>query len=381
VTVTLRGERVTLRPTTVADASSFVCWAADAEFAWHQWGRDPGRWPDEAAARAWIARLEVDPAQAAAFTIEHEGRPIGFANYRDRQEKARSAEIGIGIGEPTLWGRHLGREALGLLVRHLEDDLGLHRISLHVIANNARAIWAYKACGFEVEGVERDAVATDRGTFLDDVAMARVAGRAAPVFRPWPATLAGDVVRLVPLRMEHATALHAAGDEDEIWAHVQPRPRGVDGYAAYIRRALDDQILGQHLPFAVRRVADGEIVGTTRYAHIDPANHTLEIGWTFYGNGARRTAVNTEAKYLLLGHAFDTLGANRVWLQTDKRNERSQAAMARLGATKDAQLRDERILSDGTLRTSVIYAITRPDWDGVRARLRAFLARTGEVIS
>ena len=224
-------------------------------------------------------------------------------------------------------------------------------------------------------------MATDRGTFLDDVAMARVAGRTPPAFRPWPVTLAGDVVRLVPLRMEHAAALHAAGDEDEVWAHVQPRPFGVAGYAAYIRRALDEQILGNHLPFAVQRRSDGEIVGTTRYAHIDPANRTIEIGWTFYGKGARRTAVNTEAKLLLLGHAFDALTANRVWLQTDRRNERSQQAMARLGATKDAELRDERILADGTLRTSVIYAITRPDWDEVRARLRAFLGRPGEMLS
>lgn len=378
---TLRGERVTLRPTAASDAAAFVRWAADPDFAWHQWGRNPGRWPDEAAAQAWIARLEVDPAKGAAFTIEHAGRPIGFANYRDVQPKAKSAEIGIGIGEPDLWGTHLGRDALLLLVEHLEADLGLHRISLHVIATNDRAIWAYKRCGFEVEGVERDAIATDRGGYLDDVVMARVAGRPGPAFRPWPVTLSGEIVRLLPLRMEHAAALQTAGDEDAVWAHVQPRPRGVEGYAAYIRRALDEQVLGNHLPFAVERRSDGRIVGTTRFAHIDPANRTLEIGWTFYGLGARRTAVNTESKLLLLGHAFDTLGANRVWLQTDKRNQRSQDAMARLGAVREAELRDERILADGTLRTSVIYAIIRPDWPAVRARLRAFLGRPAEVVS
>jgi len=381
MTVTLRGERVTLRQTDAEDAASLVRWAADPDFSWHQWGRDPGRWPDEEAARAAIARLERDPAKGAAFTIEHEGRPIGFANYRDLQPKAKSVEIGIGIGEPDLWGRHLGREALGLLVRHLEADLGLHRISLHVIATNDRAIWAYKRCGFEVEGVERDAVATDRGTYLDDVAMARIAGRTPPAFRPWPVTLTGEAVRLVPLRMEHAAALHAAGDEDEIWAHIQPRPRGVDGYAALIRGALDAQILGIQLPFAVERRSDGEIVGSTRYLHIDPPNHTLEIGWTFYGKGARRTAVNTESKLLLLTHAFEVVGANRVWLQTDRRNERSQRAMARLGAIREGELRDERILADGTLRTSVIYAIIRPEWPAVRDRLRAFLGRPPEVVS
>ena len=381
MTATLRGERVTLRPTAGEDAASFVRWAADPDFSWHQWGRDPGRWADEAAARAWIAHLEVDPTKGAAFTIVHDGRPIGFANYRDLQPTSRSAEIGIGIGESGLWGQHFGREALGLLVRHLEEDLGLHRISLHVIGTNDRAIWAYKRCGFEVEGVERDAVATDRGTYLDDVAMARIAGRTTAAFRPWPVTLDGTAVRLVPLRMEHAAALHEAGDEDEIWAHIQPRPRGVEGYAALIRQALDGQILGTGLPFAVERRSDGLIVGSTRYLHIDPPNHTLEIGWTFYGRGARRTAVNSECKLLLLTHAFDVLGANRVWLQTDKRNERSQQAMARLGAIREAELRDERILADGTLRTSVVYAVIRPEWPAVRDRLRGFLGQAPEVVS
>lgn len=379
MTATLRGERVTLRPMSMEDLPLLVRWGSDPEFRRYQWGQGPGRF-DETAARSWIERMSRPP-ESACWVTEYASRGIGFANYRNRRSKGRSAEIGIAIGEPALWGRHLGREALTLLVRHLEEDLDLHRITLHVVATNDRAVWAYKACGFEVEGIERDAVGIDGGTFVDDVAMARIAGRVPPAFRPWPVTLTGDVVRLVPLRMEHAAALHAAGDEDAIWAHVQPRPRGVDGYAAYIRRALDEQVLGNHLPFAVERRADGEIVGTTRYAHIDPANQTLEIGWTFYGKGARRTAVNTETKLLLLGHAFDTLGANRVWLQTDQRNRPSQEAMARLGATKDAELRNERILADGTLRTSVIYAIIRPDWHAVRTRLRTILGRPPEVIS
>lgn len=379
MTATLRGERVALRPMSLDDLPLLVRWGSDPEFRRFQWGQGPGRF-DEAAARSWIEFMSRPP-ESACWVIEHAARGIGFANYRHLRPKGRSAEIGLGIGEPALWGRHLGREALQLLVRHLEDDLGLHRISLHVVATNDRAVWAYKACGFAVEGIERDAIGTGDGTYVDDVAMARITGRTPPAFRPWPVTLTGDIVRLIPLRMEHAATLEAAGDEDEIWAHVQPRPRGVAGYAAYIRRALAEQILGNHLPFAVERRSDGLLVGTTRYAHIDPANHTLEIGWTFYGQGARRTAVNTEAKLLLLGHAFDTLGANRVWLQTDKGNERSQRAMARLGATKDGELRDERILADGTLRTSVIYAITRPDWPAVRSRLRTFLGFPDEMVS
>lgn len=379
MTPTLRGERVELRPMSLDDLPSLVRWGSDPEFRRYQWGQGPGRF-EEPAARSWIEFMSRAP-ESACWVIEHEDRAIGFANYRNLRPKGRSAEIGIGIGEPGLWGRHLGREALELLVRHLEEDLGLHRIALHVVATNDRAVWAYKACGFAVEGIERDAVGIGADAFVDDVAMARISGRPSPAFRPWPVTLTGDVVRLVPLRMEHAAALHAAGDEDEIWAHIQPRPRGIDGYAALVRQALDGQILGAQLPFAVERRSDGEIVGSTRYLHIDPPNHTIEIGWTFYGKGARRTAVNTESKLLLLGHAFEALGANRVWLQTDKRNQRSQDAMARLGAVREAELRDERILADGTLRTSVIYAIVRPEWPAVQARLRSFLGRSPEVIS
>ena len=367
----LVGERVSLRPMTYGDVPHLIRWGSDADFAWHQWGREPGRF-DEQNARQWIDRLS-EPGKAATFTIEHDGRPIGFANYRDLRPKGRSAEVGIGIGEKGLWGKHLGREALQLLVRHLFDDLGLHRVSLHVIATNDRAIQAYKAVGFVVEGIERDAVGTARG-FLDDVAMAIVDGRPRPAFAPSPVTLEGEFVRLIPLRMDHAEALRAAGDEDDIWRFVVPRPHGTDGYERYIRFALDQQIVGAQLPFAVIRRADGALVGTTRYAHIDPPNRSLEIGYTFYGKGARRTAANSECKYLLLRHAFESLRAIRVWLQTDKRNERSQQAIARLGATKEAELRNERILADGTYRTSVVFGITVDDWPSIRARLEGFLA-------
>ena len=152
---TLHGARVTLRPMTHADASHAVRWANDAEFAWFQWGRRPGRFPDDDAARKWMDVIAEH--RGVMFVIEHEGRAVGQANYRDVQPKGRSAEVGIGIGEPALWGKGLGRETLGLLVRHLVDDLGLHRITLSVLAYNDRAIASYKAAGFEVEGIERAA--------------------------------------------------------------------------------------------------------------------------------------------------------------------------------------------------------------------------------
>jgi len=364
---------------TEGDTALLMRWGSDPEFRHYQWGRKPGRF-DEANARTWIRRMSR-PGEAACWVIEHEGRPIGFANYRDFHPKGKSAEIGVGIGEPALWGTRLGRDALGALMRYLFEELDLHRIGLSVVAFNDRAIWMYKALGFEVEGIERDGVGTDDspgGThdgFVDDVKMALVRGRPRPDFAPRPVTLEGPHVRLEPLRMEHAEALCRAGDEDDIWRHVAGRPEGVEGYARYIRATLDEAILGTQLPFAVIRRGDAELVGTTRYARIDDEKRSLEIGYTFYGRGARRTAVNTEAKYLLLRHAFETLGAIRVWLQTDVRNERSQAAIARIGAVKEAELRNERIRPDGTYRTSVVFSVIVDEWPGKKARLEALLAR------
>ena len=369
---TLGGPQVVLRPMTMADLSLLMRWGSAPEFRWHQWGMQPGRF-EEADARKWIEFMTHD-GESGAWVIERQNRPIGFANFRDIKPKGKSCEIGIGIGEPDLWGKHLGREALQLEVGYLQGELGLHRIGLSVVAHNDRAIWMYKSLGFVVEGIERDGIG--RGdVHLDDVKMGLVKGKPRPDFDPRPVTLEGEHVRLEPLRMEHAPALFAAGDEDDIWRHVLPRPQGLEGYTKYIRWALDQTILGHQLPFAVIRRSDGELVGTTRYAHIDPPNHTIEIGYTFYGKGARRTPINTASKYLLMTHAFETLRANRVWLQTDGRNERSQQAMARLGAVKEAELRNERILADGRLRTSVIYAVTVEDWPLVRRHLRGLLDR------
>ena len=368
----LRGSTVSLRPMTYDDLPHLVRWGSDPDFRRYQWAQKPGVFAEKNA-RAWIKRMSR-AGESACWVIEHDGRPIGFANYRDYHPKGKSAEIGIGIGDPELWGRHLGRDALEVLVRYLFDDLGLHRVGLSVVSFNDRAICMYKAVGFEVEGIERDGVGTEDG-FVDDVKMGLVQGKPRPSFDPRPVILEGEHVRLVPLRMEHAQALLEAADEDDIWRWMLPRPKGLEGYERYIRWALDQQILGAQLPFAVIRRSDGLLVGTTRYAHIDPPNATLEIGYTLYGKGARRTAVNTEGKLLLLRHAFETLGANRVWLQTDKRNERSQNAIARLGALKEGELRNERVLADGHLRTSVIFGITKSDWPTVRGRLLGYLAR------
>jgi RimJ/RimL family protein N-acetyltransferase len=314
--------------------------------------------------------------RGVVFVIEFEGRPVGQANYRDLQPKGQSAEVGIGIGEPNLWGKGLGREALGLLVRHLVADLGVHRVSLSVLAYNDRAIASYKAAGFEVEGVERDGVMTDKGHFADDVMMAFVGGRTRPAFDPRRVTLTGTHGRLEPLRREHATELFPVAHDEDIWKlMLVPMPREVAELERWIVSALEEQILGNQVAFLTRRTSDGAVIGSTRFLHIDRGNKTAEIGWTFLGREARRTVANTEAKFLQLRHLFEDLGAHRVWLQTDKLNERSQRAMERLGAIKEGEHRDDRISHDGRIRTSVVYGITRTDWPSVRDHIRALLAR------
>ena len=245
---TLRGERVTLRPARPGDAEHLVRWANDADFAWNQWGRGPGRFRDAEAARTQFIERFALP-DGALFVIEHDGRPIGFANYRDTRAKPKSAEVGIGIGERALWSKGLGRDALRALVRHLVDDLGLHRITLLVMSYNDRAINSYRALGFEVEGVLKDAVMTDRGGWGDSVAMAYIVGRTAPAFDPRPVTLAGRHVRLEPLRMEHATGLFSATNDEDTWRYLSVGPpKTVADTEAYVRSALDLQIRGEHMP-------------------------------------------------------------------------------------------------------------------------------------
>ena len=369
----LRGERVTLRPATRDDSPTIRRWGEDADFAWFQWGRNPSRWKDDAGVHDWIERF--GERNGKLFVIEHEGRVVGQANYRDWQPKGRSAEVGIGIGEKALWSKGLGREALGLLLRHLVADIGAHRVNLHVLAYNDRAISSYRAAGFDVEGIERDAVMTDRGFFADDVEMAYVVGRKRPDFDPRPVTLSGKHVRLEPLHREHAAELFTVLHDEDIWRlFLLPMPKDVAETERFIASALELQILGESVAFVTRRQSDGAIVGSTRFLHIDRANKTAEIGWTFLGRDARRTAANTEAKLLQLTHLFD-IGANRVWLQTDKLNERSQTAIERIGAKKEGEHRDDRISYDGRIRTSVFYGITRADWPDVRERLVRLLAR------
>lgn len=189
-----------------------------------------------------------------------------------------------------------------------------------------------------------------------------------------PITLVGQRVRLEPLSLQHAEPLWPQADELDIWRYM---PYGEVNSVTKLRAVIDDllrrQARGTDLPFAVFDLATGVAAGMTRYMTIDLPNRGVEIGGTWYGQAFRRTATNTECKYLLMRHAFETLGCIRVQLKTDLRNERSQRAIERLGAVREGVLRKNMLMPDGYHRSSVMYSVIDDEWPAVRARLENFL--------
>lgn len=185
--------------------------------------------------------------------------------------------------------------------------------------------------------------------------------------------LTGRFVRLEPLAEEHRDGLRAAGDDDRVWEHLAILGRG-DGFEQWFTTALTQRAVGKRVPFAVRLLATEELIGSTSYLDPVPEHKRVEIGSTWYRPDQWATAVNPECKLLLLAHAFDTLGLNRVSFFTDLRNERSQAAIAKLGAQREGVLRYHAITRNGRVRDSVLFAIVSADWPGVKDRLTHRLA-------
>jgi RimJ/RimL family protein N-acetyltransferase len=191
----------------------------------------------------------------------------------------------------------------------------------------------------------------------------------------YPTILEGGGIRLEPLSDEHHEGLASAvadGRLWDIWYSAVPPP---DGVAAYVADALKGQREGRMLPWAVRDLASGAIIGSTRYHDIVPALARVEIGYTFYAQSRHRTHVNTTCKLLLLGHAFDTLGCGVVGLRTDTFNFRSQRAIEALGAKKDGVIRHFGVRRDGTIRDTVMYSILSNEWPDVRRNLELRLHR------
>ena len=187
-----------------------------------------------------------------------------------------------------------------------------------------------------------------------------------------PFSLSTHGVRLEPLTRDHIAALQDAVDYGDIGAISYVNVPAREGIAGWVDQALAMRDAGQQLPFAI--VADGRVVGSTRFYDIDLSVPTLAIGYTFHAASVWRTHVNTAGKRLMLGHAFDTLGAQSVYFHTSHQNLRSQAAIERLGAQRDGILRAHRRHKDGSLRDTHVYSITAPEWPAIRARLDARLS-------
>ena len=200
------------------------------------------------------------------------------------------------------------------------------------------------------------------------------------MINPQPATLEGNGIRLEPMTAGHAAGLATAvadGRLWELWFTATPEPDKVD---VYIADALKGQRDGHMLPWVVRDLSNGQVIGTTRYHDIVANIDRVEIGYTWYAAGYQRTRVNTTCKSLLLAHAFDALGCKVVGLRTDGMNFRSQRAIEALGAKKDGVIRHHGARKDGSPRDTVMYSILAGEWPDVRRHLESRLRRRGSTL-
>ena len=194
-----------------------------------------------------------------------------------------------------------------------------------------------------------------------------------------PVVLEGRIIRLEPLSEEHLDGLADVAFEPSIWQWTLARPTDRAGLAGWLETALANAAAGTEMPFATIDQVTGRPIGSTRFLSIVPEHRRLEIGWTWLGRAWQRTGANREAKLLLLGHAFDQLGANRVEFKTDSRNEPSRTALLGIGATFEGIFRNHMVMPDGPLRHSAYYSVISDEWPAVQARLEASLGNRGSA--
>jgi RimJ/RimL family protein N-acetyltransferase len=194
---------------------------------------------------------------------------------------------------------------------------------------------------------------------------------------PAPFSLDGAHVRLEPLRPEHAPMLWEIVKEhlDDMFRWIPYRLQSLQDFEAFNRQVLDEQRRGLSIPFATVERSSGKVIGTTRYMNMDLANRKVEIGSTWIAPPWQRTVINTEAKYLMLSHAFEIWKCLRVELKTDSMNQRSREAILRLGAKEEGALRKHMLTWNGRQRDSVYFSILDTEWSGVKAELERSLHR------
>ena len=193
---------------------------------------------------------------------------------------------------------------------------------------------------------------------------------------PWvaPIMLEGRHVRLEPLGLAHLAGLVTAGADPATWTWMHSPLTDEGAMRAWVEDAIRARDTGSEVPFATVEAATGRVLGSTRYMSIAPAHRRLEIGWTWLGPGAHGTGANSEAKHLMLRHAFETLGAMRVEFKTDALNARSRAALAGIGATFEGVFRRHQLMANGRVRDSAWFAVTDVDWPHVREHLEGRVA-------
>ncbi|MSU64478.1 MAG: N-acetyltransferase [Pedosphaera sp.] len=185
--------------------------------------------------------------------------------------------------------------------------------------------------------------------------------------------LEGRFVRLEPLAFSQSGSLCEVGLDPGVWQWMPVKVGSRDGMHQFIGEALEEQQRGKAIPFAIIHRDSGRVVGSTRFGNVEPAHRRVEIGWTWIAKPWQRTAVNTEAKLLLLRHAFEVRGDLRVEFKTDALNERSRHAILRLGAREEGTLRQHIICSDGRVRDTVYFSMLADEWPAVKLRLGARL--------
>lgn len=189
-----------------------------------------------------------------------------------------------------------------------------------------------------------------------------------------PVTLQGRHIRLEPLSLDHVDSLSEVGLDPELWRWTVNQVLTPADMRGYVGSALQDEQNGTAVPFATVEQSTGRVVGSTRYMNIDKPNRHIEIGSTWIARPWQRTPINTEAKYMMLRHAFETLGCLRVELKTDSLNQQSRTAILRIGAQHEGIFRNHMICYGGRLRHSAWYSIIDSEWPSVKARLEEKLA-------
>lgn len=194
---------------------------------------------------------------------------------------------------------------------------------------------------------------------------------AVAAFEPKPVTLESDHVILRPMRADDAPHFAAIGLDESIWRYMPFRPTGTESFEKWVAAALEEMAAGRAVAFTIVDKATESVAGSTRYFDFHGGSRGLEIGWTWLAPKFQRTAVNTHCKYLLLRHAFESLGANRVQLKTDGRNEKSKTAIQRIGAKYEGILRKHMLLPDGHIRDTAFFSVIAEEWPEVKRALEA----------